>query len=121
VTLLYNAAEDWPPAAVAGLCADLADDRLHLAWQAVTLDEGGNPIAVDHYIIYRQTVPDFVPVPGDSLAATADTFYDDTTAALKDPGVNHYYLVRAADAQGRKSAVSATVGEFDIMLRETPK
>ncbi len=121
VSVLYNSSSGWPPAAVSDLTATLAGNALHLSWQAVTADEGGNPITVDHYTVYRHIDPRFVPVAGDSIGSTAETYYDDPAAALKDPGTNHYYVVKAVDSQGRKSADSSTVGEFDKTLLETAK
>jgi hypothetical protein len=105
-----------PPAAVADLTATLASSAIHLAWSAVTEDTGGLPIVVDRYVIYRNANPDFVPDDVDSVGSTTDIFYDDATPALKDSGTNHYYVVRAVDNQGRKSADSNKAGEFDIDL-----
>jgi hypothetical protein len=116
VVLLYNASSARPPTAVSDLTAALAGDFLHLSWSAVTEDEGGNPIAVDHYTIYRQPDPNFIPGPEDSIGSTTETFYDDPSSGLKDPGINHYYVVKAVDSGGRKSADSRTVGEFDKIL-----
>ena len=87
-----------------------------MSWSAVTTDNVGTPILVDYYDIYRQTDPHFSPVLEDSIASTTKTFYDDFTSALKDTVTNHYYIVKAVDRIGRKSASSSTVGEFDINL-----
>jgi len=106
-----------PPAAIADLTATLADSSIYLSWSAVTEDEGGYPIVVDHYTVYRQADPRFSPSPADSIGSTTETFYDDPTPALKDPSVNHYYVVKAVDSAGEKSAASNTMGEFDIELR----
>jgi hypothetical protein len=121
VSVLYNSSSGWPPAVVSDLTATLAGNALHLSWLAVTEDEGGNPITVDHYTVYRHVDPHFVPVAGDSIGSTAETYYDDPAAALKDPGINRYYVVKAVDSQGNKSADSSTVGEFDKTLLETAK
>jgi len=101
------------PAAIADLGARLAGDRLHLAWSAVTEDAVGVPLAVDYYVIYRGNDPSFSPGPSDSIGGTAGTSYDDPAAALKDPGTNHYYVVRAVDDSGRKADDSNRAGEFD--------
>jgi|GEM_PF-647275 len=114
--LRYNTATVWPPAPVNDLIAALGGDILRLTWSPVTVDQMGQPLVVDRYVIYRHTDPHFVPDPGDSLGGTADCFYDDTGAALKNPGVNHYYVVKAVDAAGGKSAASGAVGEFDMPL-----
>ena len=109
-----------PPEAIADLTTALAGSAIHLAWSAVTEDTGGLPIVVDHYVIYRNADPDFIPDDADSVGSTTDVFYDDATPALKDSGTNHYYVVKAVDDQGRKSADSNKVGEFDADMLNTP-
>ena len=105
-----------PPAAISDLMATLADSSINLSWSAVTMSEEGEPLVVDHYDIYRQAAPDFSPDPEDSIGSSTETSYDDLTAAVNDPGVNHYYVVKAVDSMGRKSADSNTVGEFDVEM-----
>jgi hypothetical protein len=105
-----------PPAAITDLTATVAGSALRLSWSPVTEDEQGNPVVVDHYVIYRSENPSFSPVPADSIGGTAGTSYDDETAAIMDPSTNHYFNVKAADADGRLSADSNTVGEFDFDL-----
>ena len=119
LVLRYNTAGVWPPAPVTDLAAALAGEVLRLTWSPVTADEIGQPMAVDHYIVYRQTDPDVNPAAEDSLAVTAECFYDDDSAALKNPSTNHYYVVRAVNADGGKSAASGAVGEFDLPLEPT--
>ncbi len=109
-----------PPAAIADLTAILAGSVIHLSWSAVTVDTAGTPIVVDHYNIYRNADPNFSAVPSDSIASTAGTSHDDPTAALKDPGTNHYYVVKAVDSRGRKSVDSNATGEFDVELINAP-
>jgi hypothetical protein len=104
------------PGLVTDLTAILSGDAIHLAWSAVTEDTSGAPITVDHYVVYRNDDPDFVSSAMDSIASTGGTFYDDATPALKNTGVNHYYVIKAVDAQGRKSLDSNKVGEFDQSL-----
>ena len=58
----------------------------------------------------------FVPLLLFTLAATADTFYMDGTAAVGNILINHYYALIAVDEGGNKSAVSGAVGEFDKYL-----
>ncbi len=109
------------PAAVSDLRVELAGDMLHLTWSAVTEDEVGVPLAMDHYTVYRNNNPDFSPDLTDSLGSTAGMFYDDPTPALKDPGMNHYYVVKAVDASGRRSADSNRGGEFDREILRSKK
>jgi hypothetical protein len=116
VAVLYNSSSGWPPAAVANLNATLAGDVLHLNWSAVTEDEGGNPITVDYYTVFRSLDPYFTPGPGDSIGYTTEIFYNDPPPGLKNPGMNNYYVVKAVDSEGRKSTVSRIVGEYDKML-----
>jgi C1A family cysteine protease len=68
--------------------------------------------ALSHYIVYRSAVP---AERGDSVAATEDTLYLDPGAA-GDTLVHHFYTIRAVDTEGRKSADSGQVGEFDRHL-----
>jgi N-acetylneuraminic acid mutarotase len=109
-----------PPAAIADLKATLADSAIHLSWTAVTADTAGKSIDVDHYTVYRDDDPGFSPGPSDSIGSTADTFYVDSTAAVKDTVFSHYYVVRAVDSGGRKSADCNRVGEFDRNMLNAP-
>jgi immune inhibitor A len=109
-----------PPAAIADLTATLAGSFIHLAWSAVTEDTTGIPIVVNHYVVYRSSNPGFSPVASDSIDHTVGLFYDDSTPALKDTGLNHYYVVKAVDDQDRHAADSNTVGEFDIEAITAP-
>jgi hypothetical protein len=105
-----------PPESITDLTATLAGDVIHLSWSAVTTDTAGAPITVDHYIIYRNSDPNFSPVPDDSVDQTTGLAYEDATPALKDTGTNHYYVVKAVDDQGGKSSDSNKTGEFDTSL-----
>ena len=109
-----------PPAAISDLTATLADSTIHLSWSEITEDTGGNPLVVDHYTVYRNADPDFSPGLADSIGSTVDTFYVDLNAAVKDTSVQHYYVVKAVDSGGKKSAESNRVGEFDRNLITSP-
>jgi hypothetical protein len=109
-----------PPAAISDLMVVLADSVIQLSWTAVTVDTTGEPIVVDHYNVYRDDNPGFSPSSSDSIGNTADTFYIDFTAAVNDTSINHYYVVKAVDSGGRKSADSNRVGEFDRGLINAP-
>jgi hypothetical protein len=104
---------DTAPAAINDLAIALADHAVRLTWSAVTENLIGQPIAVNRYTVYRGDDPEFSPGTGDSIGSTTGTTYDDATPALKNPGVNHYYVVKAVDVSGTKSADSNRVGEFD--------
>jgi hypothetical protein len=101
-----------PPQAVTDLTVFLAGDLLLLSWSAVTADTAGGPETVGRYIVYRGQAPDFVPTAAESLASTADLSFPDSSVYFS-PMVNFYYLVKAVDATGNKSAESVRVGEFD--------
>jgi hypothetical protein len=105
-----------PPAVITDLTAVLADTAIQLNWSAVTENQAGQHIIVDHYTIYRNDDPGFSPDSADSIGSTADVFYIDSASALKDPGINHYYVVKAVDAGGGKSDDSNRAGEFDRHL-----
>jgi hypothetical protein len=108
------------PVAIADLRAALIDSAIHLSWSEIAEDTGGNPIIVESYIIYRNVDPGFSPSPSDSIGSTADTFYVDPTAAVKDVEINHHYVVKAVDSEGKKSADSNKVGESDRDLITSP-
>jgi hypothetical protein len=105
-----------PPEAIVDLNAQLSSS-IHLNWSPVTTDTAGGSVTIDHYVIHRDTIFDFAASPANSLAATADAFFDDITAADGDTAVNHYYLVRAVRAGGGTSEDSNRAGEFDRFLR----
>lgn len=94
---------------ITDLRAHLADSTIVLLWSPAS---GGG--GADHYLVYRDTVPDFETQPGDSLGETSGTTYTDSTHAITgNTAINYYYAVRAVDASGAKSAASNIVGEFD--------
>jgi hypothetical protein len=118
-TWVYAIDDLIPPTAIGDLTATLAGSAIHLDWTAITEDTLGNPITVERYNIYRNASPTFSPSSADSIGSTTNTFYDDPTPALKNPSINHYYVVRAVDSAGKKSADSNRVGEYDTALATT--
>ncbi len=78
----------------------------------LTWSEPSSEAGLSHYVIYRSSAP---AETGDSLAATSLTEYTDT-GVIGDPGVHHYYSIKAVDVEGKKSLISNQVGEFDIEL-----
>jgi uncharacterized repeat protein (TIGR02543 family) len=82
-----------------------------LIWSAVTADTSGAPLAVDVYVVYRDTVPGFTPVPATELDTTADTTYMDIDAA-GTVGRSYFYYVNARKGT-LESSHSQCVGEFD--------
>ena len=109
--------EDWvPPAAVAHPKAVKAVGSLFLHWSPVVQDTAGCPEAVNHYVVYRDAVPDFIPGAEDSLGIALDTTFLDTTAAVDNTSVHHFYAIQTVDQGNNKSVPSNTVGEFDREL-----
>ena len=93
-------------AAIAGYSGPYSPD-IHLCWSQPASDVG-----LDYYVIYRATDPGAVM---DSLDATTDTTYTDVGAA-GNVGENYFYMVKAVDGLGQKSADSNVIGEFDREL-----
>jgi hypothetical protein len=69
-----------------------------LSWTPVTHDIYGKPVAVAHYEILRGVAPVFLPTPEPPHDTTSTAGYSDagSLAAAED----HFYLVRAVDAEG---------------------
>jgi len=78
----------------------------------LTWSEPFSEAGLSHYVIYRSSAP---ADTGDSLATTSLTEYTDS-GVVGDPAGNHYYSIKAVDVQGKHSAISNQVGEFDIDL-----
>jgi hypothetical protein len=114
----FSCEDSYPPAQVSGLTATLVETDLLLQWSPVATNTEGQPIAVDHYCIYRNTSGVFDPgaVP---FTTTADTFYADETGVVGDSGTQYYYCVTAVDGS-KESDGSAVVGEFDVDLITAP-
>jgi hypothetical protein len=104
-----------PPEWISDLRATLSGN-IDLNWSPVTIDTTGNPVTVNYYVIYRDTISDFLSSSANSLDVSLDTAYEDTTAGTGNPSVSHFYLVRAVDCNDTKSEDSNRVGEFDREL-----
>jgi hypothetical protein len=122
---------------IASLTAQKAGDDVHLSWSTpgaatamyvtqlygwyVDKWEGPGFKGVTSYDVHRDTVPEFIPVPATLLDNTANTFYTDTTAAVGNTGLNHYYIVKSKGTPGYAGARTAVSGEFDKDLAATKK
>lgn len=84
----------------------LSTSTARLSWTAVA--------GIAEYRLYRDVAPYFAPAEPAYHVTTALS-YDDA-AALGDPAENHYYVVRAACANGFASSPSNRTGEFDFAL-----
>ncbi len=105
-----------PPESITDLVASPLNGIL-LSWSPVTTDTIGGPVTIDHYVIHRDTIHDFVASPANSLSITADTFFLDEAAGVGNVGINHFYLLRAVDGASNKSKDSNRVGEFDRYIQ----
>ncbi len=87
-------------------------------WHPVTRDTAGNPETVSYYVIYRNTSPDFVPGPSDSIgvAPAPDTTFTDVGAV--NTGNSYYYLVKAVDVATNRSGKSNMGFKFNKFLNE---
>jgi hypothetical protein len=106
------------PAKVSGLSIDLVEDEIWLEWPAVTLDTGGNPLTVDGYHVYRDTVA-FHDPGSDPFFFTTDTWFVDDSGVVGTLDRQYFYWV-AAVAGSKESIASPGAGEFD-RLAETGK
>jgi hypothetical protein len=100
------------PEGIDDLTIALAENDLLLQWSPVVVDTSGNPIEVDLYRIYRDTVHNFTP--GSPFDTTTEAFYLDTTGVVGDTGTHHYYAVTVVAGE-KESGSSGQVGEFEIL------
>jgi hypothetical protein len=119
----YEPALEIVPTAVTDFTASLmkvpSDSGLVLQWSAVTTDVEGHPEQIDHYTIYRDTIPYFDASSGKILTQVPDTvleYFD--SGVVGDLSMNYYYLVRAVDHGSNESADSDQIGEFDRYIIE---
>ncbi len=115
-SLILEGVDVAPPAAVTDLKAILCDATIVLRWSAVTEDLYGNEETVSHYVVYRDSVPEFDPMSEDSIGFSWHTEFIDSASGVDLVGVNHYYVVRTVDMLGHKSSPSGAAGEFDRQL-----
>jgi len=99
------------PDGIDDLTIDLVENDLLLQWSPVVVDTNGNPIEVDLYHVYRDTVPFFSPSPP-PFDSTAEAFYLDDTGTVGDTLTHYYYQVTAVAGE-KESGFSQAVGEFD--------
>lgn len=102
-----------PPPPITDLGIALSQQDLVLTWSPP------EEKAVVRYVVYRDTVSDFVPAPEDSIGGTVNNTYTDVGAAGL-VGTNYFYAVKAVSGSEQKSDPSNTVGEFDMNLISEP-
>jgi hypothetical protein len=88
-----------------------------LTWSPVTQDVTGNPVTIDHYSVYRHTIPHFLVSGLTPIASPTGTTYTDAGMA-GDPAVNHFYRIVAVSTTQGPSGPSAPVGEMDYQLEQ---
>jgi len=91
-----------------------------LTWNEVTNDTQDNPEIIDHYVVYRNESPSFIPDVSDSIGAVLhpDTTYTD--AGVLNALQNYYYLVKAVDWVRNKSEKSNMSYVFKRIINENP-
>jgi hypothetical protein len=102
------------PAAIGDMTVTLSIDDIVLQWS-----HAGDNVAIDHYVVYRNTDPGFEPAGGDSISGTKGTSYQDSDAA-GTVGTNYFYVIKAVDPSGNKAEDSNRVGEFDVDVESGP-
>jgi len=102
------------PAAIADLTTQLSVDDIVLQWS-----HSSDNVAIDHYVVYRDTDPGFTPGGGNEVHQTEGTSYLDPGAA-GTVGTNYFYVVRAADPSGNLAEDSNRGGEFDCDVITVP-
>ncbi|MCK4597475.1 hypothetical protein KAU04_05520, partial [bacterium] len=102
------------PERVADLTITLSEEDLILDWSPVAVDTSGNPLEVEYYQVYRDTLGFFGP-GSDPFDTTTDTTFTDDTGVVGDSGTNYYYAVTAV-AGDKESEYSGGVGEFDKVV-----
>jgi hypothetical protein len=102
------------PAAIADLTAQLSVDDIVLQWS-----HSADNVAIDHYIVYRDTDPGFTPGGGNEVHQTEGTSYLDPNAA-GTVGTDYYYVVKATDPSGNLAEDSNRAGEFDKQVDTAP-
>lgn len=104
-----------PIPAVTDLRIALTGGGLQLSWTALNGNVAG-------YELWRGTAPYFAadPVEAEMIGSCSEAggvvACDDTTAAVGDPAVNHFYLAYVIGSGGGRSLSSNRVGEFDFAL-----
>ena len=92
---------------------------IRLVWSPVTRDTAGCPAFPDHYVIYRDTDPSFIPGPTKVLTTTTNVTYKDIGAA-GNTATNYFYYVNA-HVGPFESDNNKCVGEFDKSLSAMKK
>lgn len=109
-----------PPVSPFVTKAEKTGSDVKLYWNMVTTDTSGSTETMGRYVIYRSTVPDFIPASPDSIGGIAhpDTEYTDTGALT---GVtSYYYLIKAVDIASNQSKKSNMAYAVRKAVNENP-
>ncbi|MCU0611003.1 MAG: cyanophycinase [Candidatus Eisenbacteria bacterium] len=88
--------------------SELAPGSLVLSWSAP-----GDNMTVTGFLVYRHTLPYFLPTPTLVVATTTAQFWVDA-GGVGDPSAHPCYRVTAVDAFGNESAPSNPVGAMSF-------
>jgi hypothetical protein len=102
------------PAEVVDITITKGAQDLVLQWSPVVSDTNGDPLEVDLYRIFRDTVCFFQP-GSEPFDSTPDTHYVDTSGVVGDTLVHYYYGVTAV-VGAKESGFSKRIGGFDFPL-----
>lgn len=108
----------WPPQSPYITEVEKSGNHAVLYWNTVLTDTLNNPDSVDHYIIYRNTSPSFIPGSSDSIGAVyapETTFVDSNTLGGTQ---NYYYLITATDKLNRTGPQSNMAYVFHKTVNE---
>ncbi len=108
------------PAAPFVASAEKSGSNVDLTWHAVTTDEYGIPVSIDHYVVFRDESPDFIPSSSDSIGTTIhpDTTFTDVGILNQTP--SNYYLIKAVSTTGKISDKSNMAYKYNKPLNENP-
>ena len=95
-------------------------NNVYFWWHPVTTDTAGNPENVHHYVVYRNTVPSFVPGPADSIGAALAPDTTFTNIGALNTGISYYYHVKTVDVADNRSKKSNMGYKFDKYVNENP-
>ena len=112
---VYAAQEDTlPPKTINDLSCALSDSSIFLDWSPISTDIWDRTEQVDYYVVYRHQEPDFEPSSTDSIGYSTTSSYLDSGVRWTTQGL--YYVVKAVDDSGNKSAASNKVGKTNKAL-----
>ncbi len=94
----------------------IGNNAVYSRWQKILQDTLGNPAEVDHYVVYRDTTPRYVPGVGSFLIGQPETTYTDAGAVIQTS--DYFYLVKARDVYDQYSKPSNMAYKFRQFLNE---